>query len=51
MKIVYEFFNCGECPYCKQGRSYGADGKDGVTVLYVSKVLLEELMADMLMEK
>ena len=32
MKIVYEFFNCGECPYCKQGRSYGTDGRDGETV-------------------
>ena len=32
MKIVYEFFNCGECPYCKQGRSYGTDGRDGVIV-------------------
>lgn len=32
MKIVYEFFNCEECPYCKQGRSYGTDGRDGITV-------------------
>ena len=32
MKIVYEFFNCGECPYCEKGYSYGTDGRDGVTV-------------------
>lgn len=27
MKIVYEFFNCEECPYCKKGYSYGTDGR------------------------
>ena len=33
MKIVYEFFRCEECPYCKKGYSYGTDGRgDGRTV-------------------
>ena len=32
MKIVYEFFNCGEWPSCEKGYSYGTDGRDGVTV-------------------
>ena len=32
MKILYEFFNCEECPYCKKGYSYGTDGRNGRAV-------------------
>lgn len=29
MKIIYEFFNCIDCPYCIEGREYGLDGRGG----------------------
>ena len=37
MKIIYEFFKCEECPYCKKGHTYGNDGRDGKTVFICSK--------------
>ena len=37
MKILYEFFKCEDCPYCRKGRTYGNDGRDGHTVFVCSK--------------
>lgn len=37
MKIIYEFFKCEHCPYCKKGQSYGNDGRDGYTVFVCDK--------------
>lgn len=37
MKILYEFFNCFDCPYCKKGVTYGNDGRDGWTVYICEK--------------
>lgn len=37
MKIVYEFFNCGECPYCEKGYSYRTDGRGYGRTVFVCK--------------
>ena len=37
MKIIMEFNSCLDCPYCKTGRTYGNDGRDGWTNYYCSK--------------
>ena len=37
MKIIYEFFSCEDCPYCKKGKTYGNDGRDGDTVFVCGK--------------
>lgn len=37
MKILYEFFKCEDCPYCRKGRTYGNDGRDGRIVFVCSK--------------
>ncbi len=37
MKIVYEFFNCGECPYCEKGSSYGTDGRGYGRTVFICK--------------
>ena len=37
MKIVYEFFNCGECPYCEKGYSYRTDGRGYGRTVFICK--------------
>ena len=37
MKIVYEFFSCEECPYCKKGYSYRTDGRGYGRTVFVCK--------------
>ncbi|XZN14484.1 hypothetical protein ACSW9O_15570 (plasmid) [Clostridium perfringens] len=37
VSIDFEITNCGDCPFLTKGRTFGNDGRDGVTVYKCKK--------------